>query len=167
MNRFVLTLICALLYSLAFVGRSETSAIHIPIQQISTDNGLSHTTVLSIYRDEFGFVCVLGSHLGKYFIYITHKQMSSLGRISGSHCSRCVFRLQAFFATFFGLLAEKRTAASILPTDAAEKKLTLCNISSCPGENLIPDDGYQLFQFFGGGIPAQGNPERTVDQFRF
>ena len=58
MNRFVLTLICALLYSLAFVGRSETSAIHIPIQQISTDNGLSHTTVLSIYRDEFGFVWI-------------------------------------------------------------------------------------------------------------
>lgn len=58
MKRFVLISIYTLLSSLAIVGRAETNSIHIPIQQISTDNGLSHTTVLSIYRDEFGFVWI-------------------------------------------------------------------------------------------------------------
>ena len=39
----------------------------------------------------------------------------------------------------------------------------LCKISSCPGQNLFPDDTEQGFQFLFGGIPAQGNPEGTVD----
>ena len=39
----------------------------------------------------------------------------------------------------------------------------LCKISSCPGQNLFPDDTDQGFQFLFGGIPAQGNPEGTVD----
>ena len=31
---------------------------HVPIHQISTDNGLSHTIINSIYRDEFGFAWI-------------------------------------------------------------------------------------------------------------
>ena len=41
-----------------FLCHANDDVIHLPINQISTDNGLSHTTVHSIYRDEFGFVWV-------------------------------------------------------------------------------------------------------------
>ena len=37
---------------------ADINTIHIPIHQISTDNGLSHTTVNAIYRDEFGAVWI-------------------------------------------------------------------------------------------------------------
>ena len=58
MKRFLTTLSFLFCLSAGLTLYADNSAVHIPIHQISTDNGLSHTTVNAIYRDEFGFVWI-------------------------------------------------------------------------------------------------------------
>lgn len=58
MTRILSLLIGLLTLSQILICKAENTAKQINIQQISTDNGLSHTTVHTIYRDEFGFVWI-------------------------------------------------------------------------------------------------------------
>ena len=45
-------------------------------------------------------------------------------------------------------------------------KEILCRISTGPGEDLLPDHSEQSIQLLRGGVPAQGDPEGSVDGSR-
>ena len=58
MKHLLNVLICLFWLNSSILAYADNNLIHIPIHQISTDNGLSHTTVNTIYRDELGFVWI-------------------------------------------------------------------------------------------------------------
>lgn len=58
MKHLLNALICLFWLNSSIIASADNNLIHIPIHQISTDNGLSHTTVNTIYRDELGFVWI-------------------------------------------------------------------------------------------------------------